>query len=191
MMRKFLFYILMIISFQIQALDHASIRNISEQAMLYQKDIERIISSLKQDESVKTHLKKVSNVLVFLSFSMPEQSLETWLLQCKQSGATPVIRGLIDNSFKKTVQALQNLSKKTGLGVQVDPILFKTFAIEQVPAVAYVAEIPDCPLNMNCLPARYSKIYGDISLDYALEKMQTDENKQELDKPIKRLRGGL
>ena len=50
---------------------------------------------------------------------MPEKSLQAWLLQCKQSGATPVIRGLIHNSFKETMTAIQTLSKKTGIGMQL------------------------------------------------------------------------
>lgn len=129
----------------------------------------------KTQESIATHLKKVSQVLVFLSFSMPERSLLAWLLQCKQSEATPVIRGLIHNSFKETMIAIKTLSQKTGIGVQLDPILFKTFEIAVVPAVVYVKDIPACPGNMNCKPVDYDKLYGDVSLDYALEKIESKQ----------------
>ncbi|HBD9275115.1 TPA: type-F conjugative transfer system pilin assembly protein TrbC [Legionella pneumophila] len=148
---------------------------------------------IKTQEPIVTHLKKVSQVLVFLSFSMPEKSLQAWLLQCKQSGATPVIRGLIHNSFKETMTAIQTLSKKTGIGMQLDPILFKTFDITMVPAVVYVKDTPACPANMDCKPVNYDSLYGDVSLDYALEKMRGDEQSEDpvLDQMILRLRGGL
>ncbi len=138
--------------------------------------IDEFTQAPKAQESIATHLKKVSQVLVFLSFSMPERSLQAWLLQCKQSGATPVIRGLIHNSFKETMTAIQKLSKKTGIGMQLDPILFNTFAITAVPAVVYVKDIPLCPANMNCKPVDYDKLYGDVSLDYALEKLASNQS---------------
>lgn len=148
-----------------------------------------IHQAFKKQEPIVTHLKKVSQVLVFLSFSMPEKSLHAWLLQCKQSGATPVIRGLINNSFKDTMTAIQTLSKKTGIGMQLDPILFKTFEITAVPAVVYVKDTPLCPANMDCKPVDYDRLYGDVSLDYALEKMRGDD--KVLHQMILRLRGGL
>lgn len=161
----------------------------SGQVAEYTSQVQQVI---KTQEPIATHLKKVSQVLVFLSFSMPEKSLHTWLLQCKQSGATPVIRGLIHNSFKDTMAAIQKLSKKTGIGMQLDPILFKTFEISVVPAVVYVKDIPDCPANMDCKPVDYDILYGDVSLDYALEKMIGDEQSSKdpiLHRMIQSLRG--
>ncbi|WP_392536739.1 type-F conjugative transfer system pilin assembly protein TrbC [Legionella sp. 227] len=145
----------------------------------------------KAQEPIATHLKKVSQVLVFLSFSMPERSLQAWLLQCKQSGATPVIRGLIHNSFKETMTAIQTLSQKTGIGMQLDPILFKMFEVTAVPAVVYVKDMPLCPANMDCKPVDYDKLYGDVSLDYALEKIDGEQSMEvpSLNQMILRLRG--
>lgn len=147
----------------------------------------------KPTEPIATHLKKVSQIIVFLSFSMPEKSLEAWLLQCRQSGATPVIRGLIHNSFHETMIAIRRLSQKTGAGVQLDPILFKTFDIQVVPAVVYAKDTPACPSNMDCKTVEYDKLYGDVSLDYALEKISghDEANDAALNEVIHRLRGGL
>ena len=151
-----------------------------------------IAQTVKHDEPITTHLEKVSQVLVFLSFSMPEKSLHAWLLQCKTSGATPVIRGLIHNSFKETMQVIQRLSQTTGVGMQLDPILFKTFEITKVPAVVYVKDAPVCPANMNCRPITYDRLYGDVTLDYALEKMLGDDTADKtLDAMVHQLRGAL
>lgn len=151
-----------------------------------------ITQGVNNQEPLATHLKKVSEVIVFLSFSMPEKSLQAWLIQCKHSGATPVIRGLINNSFKETMQAIYRLSQKTGLGMQLDPVLFQTFGITQVPAVVSVKAVDACPANMNCKPPTFDRIYGDVSLDYALGKMLADHNtpaNKPLETMINRIRG--
>ncbi len=168
-------------------------KNMPESTAEIARLTEEMNKAVKADEPIAIHLKKVSQVLVFLSFSMPERSLQAWLKQCKKSGATPVIRGLIDNSFSKTMNAIQRLSKKTGAGMQLDPILFKTFEIEAVPAVVHVKEMPACPANMNCKAVLYDSLSGDVSLDYALDKMRGDADSDEplLDAMISRLRGAL
>lgn len=145
----------------------------------------------ERSESISTHLKKVSHVVVFLSFSMPDKSLESWLRQCKISGATPVIRGLINNSFKETMSVIKTLSNKVGIGVQLDPLLFQTFGIKHVPAVVYAKDIPECPANMDCKPIAFDVLYGDVSLNYALGKIneaQRSDDKR-LTQMINRLEG--
>ncbi|HGD2626298.1 TPA: type-F conjugative transfer system pilin assembly protein TrbC [Legionella pneumophila] len=148
---------------------------------------------INRAENISTHLKKVSSVVVFLSFSMPEQSLKSWLRQCKISGATPVIRGLINNSFKETMVAIKKLSEQSGTGMQLDPILFQTFHIKQVPAVVFAKDIPECPATMDCKPVDYDVVYGDVSLSYALGKIndaQSSDNAQ-LTAMIHSLEGAL
>lgn len=190
-----------IASIELDAVQRAShyandIRQISKSVLASEKsgDIAQFTRDMheiiKRDEPIETHLKKVSQVLVFLSFSMPEKSLKSWLLQCKRSGSTPVIRGLIHNSFRDTMRVVQALSQKTGMGMQLDPLLFKTFDIRMVPAVVYIKDIPSCPANMDCKPVDYDSLYGDVSLDYALEKMKGDDDPT-LDTMIKTLRGDL
>lgn len=136
----------------------------------YQQEVEQIKEGSIRQESIKEHLQKVGHTLVFLSFSMPEKSLEGWLKQCKQHGATPVIRGLIHNSFQETIQKVQGLSVKTDMGLQIDPILFRIFNINQVPAVVKVEDY-HCAQAMNCKEVSFSSIYGDVTLEYALQKM--------------------
>lgn len=148
----------------------------------------------RKEESLVDHLKKVSQVVVFLSFSIPMESLEAWMEQCRKSGATPVIRGLINNSWKETFQAIHHLSQKTGIGIQIDPVLFKTFDIRQVPAVVFIEAMDTCPANMNCKPPLYDRIYGDVTLDYALEKIHSNSDVPErkiLQEMIARIRGEI
>lgn len=161
------------------------------------EEMTQYATELKQrfnhSEDVSTHLKKVSHVVVFLSFSMPRKSLESWLRQCKISGATPVIRGLINNSFKETMLEIKQLSKKSGTGMQLDPILFKTFNIKQVPAVVFAKNIPECPSNMDCKPIDYDVVYGDVLLGYALGKINDSQSLEDtrLTAMINTLEGAL
>lgn len=217
-MKSLLFAALSLWSALIFAEDNAYIHSIEEEtnirAKAYADDIRQISTALltnnksgqnpqfgadideikkMHEEPIAKHLKKVSQVLVFLSFSMPEKSLHAWLVQCRESGATPVIRGLVHNSFRETMAVIQVLGKKTGVGLQLDPILFKTFGVTEVPAVVHIKDMPPCPANMNCKPVDYDSLYGDVSLDYALRKMQSDEasSGKTLDGMIYRLNGGL
>ena len=53
-------------------------------------------------------------------------------------------------------------------------------------------DTPACPANMNCRPVDYDKLYGDVSLDYALEKMRGWQSEDPvLHQMILRLRGDL
>ncbi|HGK6639212.1 TPA: type-F conjugative transfer system pilin assembly protein TrbC [Legionella pneumophila] len=165
----------------------------SSQSQELTHDTTELKQHLNRTENISTHLKKVSSVVVFLSFSMPEKSLKSWLRQCKMSGATPVIRGLINNSFKETMVAIKKLSEQSGTGMQLDPILFQTFAIKKVPAVVFAKDIPECPAMMDCKPADYDVVYGDVSLGYALSKIneaQPSDNAR-LTEMINTLEGAL
>ena len=42
------------------------------------------------------------DVLIFISFSMPEESLKQWIAQAQRIHAPLIIRGLINNSFTET-----------------------------------------------------------------------------------------
>jgi type-F conjugative transfer system pilin assembly protein TrbC len=110
-----------------------------------------------------------SPVLIFVSFSMPADSLKLWLEQAHKAGAKVVIRGLVNNSFKQTRLAVGQLLGKNIGGLQIDPTLFSRFAINKVPAVV-VTVSSACPKNVSCMPD-FDVIYGNSSLNYALEKL--------------------
>jgi len=159
--------------------------------LFLEKSHENFTKAAINQESTQDHLAKFGRVLVFLSFSMPHQSIEEWLLQCKKSGAMPIIRGLQDNSFQKTIQTIRYFADKTNTGMQIDPVLFKTFNIDKVPAVVYVKNYT-CTEASDCIDASFDSIYGDISLLYALSKieMNLSEPHPELLDAITKLKRG-
>jgi type-F conjugative transfer system pilin assembly protein TrbC len=106
-------------------------------------------------------------IMVFVSFSMNEASLKQWMQQAERIHAPVVIRGLLDHSFKKTIQKMAELTRDNHGGMQLDPTLFRKFQIEQVPAVVVFKEA-NCPSSQSCVED-FDVVYGNVTLDYALQ----------------------
>ena len=106
-------------------------------------------------------------ILIFVSFSMPKESIKGWIAQAKKSDAAIYIRGLVNNSFKDTAKAVQELVQDQPGGLLIDPTLFKKYSITQVPAVVVT--------NSDS----FDVIYGDVNLDYALERISKAAQRSE------------
>ncbi|MBX3709466.1 MAG: type-F conjugative transfer system pilin assembly protein TrbC [Gammaproteobacteria bacterium] len=115
------------------------------------------------------------NIIIFVSFSMPDESLKGWMREAKIIDAPVVVRGFINNSFKDTINKISVLTKDNQGGVQVDPTLFQRFQIVKVPAVVVVKE-PNCLPGMSCT-LDYDIVYGDVTLSYALKKIANEEDR--------------
>ncbi len=98
-------------------------------------------------------------ILIFVSFSMPKESIKGWINQARKINAAVYIRGLVNNSFKDTTLAVHELVKEQPGGLLIDPTLFKKYAVTQVPAVVVTSGND------------FDVIYGDVTLDYALKKI--------------------
>lgn len=66
---------------------------------------------------------------IFVSFSMPKQTIKALAIEAKKHNASLVIRGLIQNSFINTAKFLQEMRE----GIVLDPTLFKEYDIKVVP----------------------------------------------------------
>ncbi len=98
-------------------------------------------------------------IMIFVSFSMPKASIKGWITQAKKVGAAVYIRGLVNNSFKDTAKIISGLVQDQSGGLLIESTLFKRYLISQVPAVVVVNG------------KSFDVIYGDVTLDYALEKI--------------------
>jgi conjugal transfer pilus assembly protein TrbC len=105
---------------------------------------------------------------IFVSFSLGEKALLNLAQEAKPYGATFVLRGFVDGSYAKTVQALQNISIKTGQGFIIDPELFSLFAVTAVPT--YVLAKPfQLQAQMRTQSPLHDRLQGHVSVLYALE----------------------
>lgn len=109
--------------------------------------------------------KERNTIFVFVSFSMPKQSLTAWLGQAHQIGAPVIIRGLVNHSFNETLAKLKEVININNNGVSVNPPLFEKYHVEQVPAVVMVAP-----------SGQYDVVYGNTSLSYALSLFKKSDN---------------
>jgi len=102
-----------------------------------------------------------TSLYVFMSFNVPE---ETWLSLSEEifrTDGTMVLRGLPNNSFKELAKRMHTLRKRgMKAQIQIDPMLFERFGINAVPTFVR---------NKN---ENFNKISGNISLAYALEKIE-------------------
>jgi type-F conjugative transfer system pilin assembly protein TrbC len=128
-------------------------------------------------------------LLVFISASVPKESLRSLARQAASVGAPLVLRGVVDGDFPATAEFMRDIlgepekdgrppatSSKKSQGQRkaralIDPTLFARFDVRQVPAMvlvpdgACVAGIRACP---HATPA-HVHVAGDVTLDYALD----------------------
>ncbi len=138
-----------------------------------------------------------THILVFVSSSMPDELIGNYLLQASRIQAPIVFRGLINDSMIDTRTWLSRIIEnkpalqKTEPTILIDPTLYSRFAIADVPAiVATHADIPAC-LDNQCTTPEHDKVWGDVSLAWALGLMarQTERKdfKVRLKQTVKRL----
>jgi conjugal transfer pilus assembly protein TrbC len=153
-----------------------------EEAAKAQCPMQKLIAQKEQEENLINKNYKQIPIIIFVSFSMPKESIKGWIAQAQKVGASVYIRGLVNNSFKDTAKAVSELVQDQVGGVLIDPNLFKKYSITQVPAVVVVNGKDE---------KEDFVVYGDVSLDYALEKISNamqEADRKDLLKAIKILR---
>ena len=107
-----------------------------------------------------------SGVKLFVSFSMPDQAIQDCMYTAKTIQASILIRGLVDNSFKKTALKLTQLitDKDKMTGVALDPTSFKQYGVNKVPAVVVYKD------------DQFDVLYGAVSVEFALKKIAAEQD---------------
>jgi conjugal transfer pilus assembly protein TrbC len=110
-----------------------------------------------QGEILEVHDPKI---MVFMSFSVPENIWLSFSKEMEKKGGIFVIRGLPENSFKSFAGMLLKLKEKgMNSAIQINPKLFREYEIVQVPTVVALED------------GKHDRISGNISLSFALERM--------------------
>lgn len=127
------------------------------------------------------NLKTEPRVLVFVSFSLGETAIQQYAREAKKTGASLVLRGLVNNSMKATLSRLQPIVQETQASFLIDPMAFRKFGIEKVPAVV---------VTTGNESSAFDVVYGLTTLGYALQSIaQKGEAASTAQKALKRLRG--
>jgi len=130
------------------------------------------------------------DLLVFVSFSMPDASLKRLATDAAKTNAVLVFRGPKDGSLKTTLQAFEPLAK-LGASAVIHPEAFTQNRVDAVPAyVLGTAAGEDCEgTSGSCREAL--RLAGDASLEYILERMAQASQPlaSEAERRLTRLRG--
>jgi conjugal transfer pilus assembly protein TrbC len=126
---------------------------LSKQNIASDSIIDKIITNHKSIENLDDRTK---GLIVFVSFSMPQELLWSYHEQLKNFGGRMVVRGLVDNSFKKTIVKLK-LDEKRALVLDINPKLFEEYHVSKVPSIVISNG------------KAFDKFTGSVSLRYALE----------------------
>ncbi len=112
-------------------------------------------------------------VLIFISMSMPKNTIQNLISQGEKIGAVFVLRGLVNGSLKQTQKQFYALMNDHHVGAMINPELFKTFNVTQVPTFAIYAHATQNPLNTGCkIAPDFVTVTGAVSLRYALDDMR-------------------
>ena len=111
-------------------------------------------------------------LLVFVSLSMPPESLKRLIRQTHQAGGSVLLRGFKEGSLKATAKAIQALGEAGG-HVMIHPKAFTQYHVSSVPTVVLTTANPlSTTTSEGCaLPESFASITGDVSLDRALDEI--------------------
>ena len=136
--------------------------------------------------------KQISNsrnenqILIFVSFSLPDEALKSYYQEARLLGGKLIMRGLKNNSFQDT----QVKTRKLAINLDIDPSLFEEYGVVVVPTIVLISdgnkqdgEQPNSQLllaNQECstdgqhqqLSKVVKKITGHVPLAKALEIME-------------------
>lgn len=112
---------------------------------------------------------------VFVSLSMPRGNLELLVAEAERTGATLVLRGMVDRSISKTMLAVQTLIGPRQVAWAIDPDAFARFRVETVPVFILTrqgARFEGCGDEACFSRDDYVRLAGDVSIAYALDAIE-------------------
>lgn len=156
------FIILLILATNVAAIENITDAQLLLQVQEFAQDVNNSLpinpALVQAEKKSQTNTSKSSQLIVFISTSMPEASIKQWAKQADSLGAELVIRGFVNNSFKDTVILAQDLFAKDNVGgFNIDPLKFKHYDVKTVPTVV---------LDAN---GAIDMVQGDIGLIEALK----------------------
>jgi conjugal transfer pilus assembly protein TrbC len=112
-----------------------------------------------------------SHLLIFVSSSMPTESLVQWLQEAQTLQAPVLLRGVVNQSLANTLTWIQPLLAQAGNGggIAIDPVAFETYGITTVPAVVISDDPAACYSNALCKAPPFDVVAGNSSLKAACE----------------------
>ena len=136
------------------------------------EQFEQLARSKMPMKSTKSK-KSESDLMIFVSFSMPPEMLMNYAQQAKRFGGVLMMRGFVNDKMSGTKAAIERLNA-AGVEWQVSPEPFKKFKIEKVPSIVLASsnDVESVTADGCATPDAYTLISGDIQVFDALDKMR-------------------
>ena len=151
-------------------------------------------------------LNEDEKIYLFISSSVPLSTLRTYvrdLDKLNDPNIVVVLRGFVGGmqKIRPTLEFIESMLVKDSAcrvgdgkqcdvyqaNIQIDPLVYRKFNIQQVPALAYVENISN---NANSFDEPEAMIfYGDVSLDYALDQIFSETGNPQIKKAVQKIRG--
>lgn len=117
--------------------------------------------------------KAAHELMIFVSFSMPPESLQRIVEQSARTGAHIVFRGFKGDKMMDMSKHIAELIGKHRVEISVNPPAFTQFKITHVPALVIAQPNASEQMSDGCaLPTRYVKVTGDVGQSYALDLIE-------------------
>jgi type-F conjugative transfer system pilin assembly protein TrbC len=154
-------------------------------------------------------------VYLFVSSSVPLETLRNYAADMDKLGdpnISMVMRGFV-NGMKYMKPTLDFLTKVIledpgcdvkeskcaahDINFMIDPLLFRMYEIEVVPAIVYARNVSVADTAMsegaegNAKVGDYYVLYGDVSLEYALELFHSETRSKSMERLLKAIRKGF
>jgi conjugal transfer pilus assembly protein TrbC len=116
----------------------------------------------------------VPELMVFVSFSLPRETLQRIVHQSERSGAVLILRGLKGHSLTQTGEEIARLVGERNVTVLIHPPAFQQFQVRQVPSLVLARSGQAAKIDEDgCAPAAsFIRIDGDVGQDYALDLIE-------------------
>jgi conjugal transfer pilus assembly protein TrbC len=169
-----------------------------------------------QEESRNSVLPLDERLYIFISSSVPLSTLRTYaseLDKLEDSGISMVMRGFVHGMkhFEPTLKLVRSILVKDSscdlsaekcevynAVVSIDPVTFRKYGVERVPAIAYVRGLGLEDIAMSEGDSENLKgsqdayiIYGDVSVERALETIAKETASEGVDNLTKKLKKGF
>jgi conjugal transfer pilus assembly protein TrbC len=137
-------------------------------------DIARIAETYRQTTPGSVPGKDVPELMVFISFSLPKETLQRIITQAEKSGAVLVLRGLKGNSLTRMGEEIAELVGARNVTAIIHPPAFKQFKVRQAPALVLARSGQASQIGEDgCAPASsFIRVDGDVTQDYALDLIE-------------------
>lgn len=157
----------------------------------YRSDVEALLSGrfdkktghiqrhpLISDSPAPSHTS--TRLFVFVTLSMPDAALHSWIEQTSRAGGVVVIRGFYKNTLSATLKRINEITDNNALdmsGISINPMAFQRLKITHAPTIVLLEDALQPCKKQGCVDAivpAHDRISGNTTLESALIRLSAE-----------------